>query len=84
MVVKTTILGASYKGQPVYREWSRDRSELIFFSREVKKLAAGGWKFVRLIPLKTVKISTKLTDAQRTIQALAAQKEVLKSFCLQL
>lgn len=53
---RIVLTGVSYLGQPVYKQWNDQKSACYFFSREIKLLARGGWKFVRWVPLHEVKV----------------------------
>ena len=64
------LTGVRYRGEPVYRKWNDERTRICFFSREVKLLKSGGWKFVKWVPLHEVKIE-RSAGPRRALAALS-------------
>jgi hypothetical protein len=75
--MRTVLVGVFYKGEPVYRQWDEGKTEVSFFSRETKNCVSGGWKFVRWIPLKTIKLSTKWDHVERMRKIYEAQSKLM-------
>jgi hypothetical protein len=76
--MRVVLVGVYYKGEPVYREWSTDRKEINFFSRETKQLGNGkGWKFVRWVPLYKVRVDRRLSNIKRQAKVIDGHRRLL-------
>jgi hypothetical protein len=56
--MRTIIHGLYYQGQPVYEEYNAETQIVRFFSREIKFLEDGTFKFVRWVPLREHKVNS--------------------------
>ena len=56
--------------QPIYEVWSQGKKRLTWYSREIKRLADGGWKLKRYLILNAIDV-----DRSKGIEAVMAQRQ---------
>jgi len=76
--MKKVISGLRYKGEPVYEEWSADRTSVEWSSRETKKSDDGSWKLLRSVPLHSVKVDRRYGSRRVCAWIEAGRQAVLR------
>ena len=73
-----------YRGQPVFREWNQNKTELRIYSWKTRKCAGGGWKvterpvLARVIFRKNAALATKLAKIKEAEERLVALPGVVQ------
>jgi hypothetical protein len=83
--MRKVITGYLYRGQPIYEEWSDDKLELKWFSRDIMPLKEGwkfkDWHFLHAIRFEPHEKEGMSGDPEKTSRVVARVMEGRERVC---